>query len=643
MAKPHGPRATSSGSLPLTPLSHPRQRRRRRRSPARPAPSSSLLALFATVAASASTVDGHPLPTQTPPPEFLCPQLGVAPCLASPPRRNVSQAQSASSSTISELPSNSTLSSRSQPVADKYVSCEDGRWRKTDVWTLYGSTFCQDNICTATPTGTSTTVACGVSPSASSTATPASSEALADDLSEQISAYPSGWLSSKTVKDDPLTPVIISLSVILALAICVFIILCVVWRRRKRRPKDPEKRNRMRDAGAGEEESIELKRLLSQQRLWAKATARWKAGVRQSSRRRWKRQPAGMKDADSQLLSQVSSHSSSTSLHRTYTASSSRSAALSIRSSRQDALTDLPEPAPIASQPDPHQPQEPPAYLSDTSGTAYSALASVQGMSLPRLAGTRHATDNAAASGSGILEPPVSDDHPLPYKDFIHAGHVATDDKALLARMAALASAPPTVDAASPTGSSNPSALYAWVPPLEDEFEAVPFDLRIVDCDTDADVGGALSGDRRSPSPMLSITPSYSRDMSPCPSVLPPPPEKSRLAAPGFYEYPPSFEEDLLDVEPEMEPSAPPFGEDDIAVASAPPLEDASELAEVIVLPSAPPLDGAEMEDTYATAPEWDTRSSTDNARVEQSLPLRRITGRLHTPAWNGSPPSYLP
>jgi hypothetical protein len=62
------------------------------------------------------------------------------------------------------------------------------------------------------------------------------------------------------------------------------------------------------------------------------------------------------------------------------------------------------------------------------------------------------------------------------------------------------------------------------------------------------------------------------------------------MAAPDFYDYPYSFEEDVGSLQPEAEPSAPPFEE------HSPPLKDDQ------MVPSAPPL----PDELLPSVPEWD-------------------------------------
>ncbi|CCL98091.1 uncharacterized protein FIBRA_00085 [Fibroporia radiculosa] len=587
---PASPVATSSSRAP-----------RRQRHPS-PSPSSSLLAIFATVAASSSLVDGHPLPTQTPPPEFLCPQLGLdsSLTLSSSNLRHLAPRQTSTSASAS----NPTQEiARSVSVADKYVSGTDGLWRKTDVWTLYGSTFCSDGTCSSTPTATSTTF---ITESGSFTPTPASTSDLADD----IDILPSGWLK-ETHDDDSMTPIIITLSVVLAVGICTFIAMCVWWRRKRvRRLKDPERKGRKLEVDFDLDE--DEKQARSQQRLWARATARWKTNVRQSARRRRKRQAGSIKDTEFAI------HSSTTSLHRLRTSSSSQLVRSDSSSVQHYGSTTM-EPAPSS-------PHRPPSYLSPELNPSGDPEAPTPAADAPS-----QCPDNAETPSTvgGSLA-----SEPLPYEGVTSAGHVATDDKAVLARMAALASSP--IDPSNSGSAGASTGAYASVPPLVDDFEAVLYDIQVTDFD--ADVIGESSGSRRTPSPRprLSPRPPVPRDLSPCPSLLPPPPSKGSLAAPTFYEYLPSFEEDVLSVEPEMGPSAPPFEAEERPAASAPPLDMDFIPDGINMQPSAPPLEDYEM----SADP---TEGDGSRIVINSSQSPTRGTRMSSAHAWHVSPPQYLP
>lgn len=173
---------------------------------------------------------------------------------------------------------------------------------------------------------------------------------------------------------------------------------------------------------------------------------------------------------------------------------------------------------------------------------------------------------------------------------------MAIDDKAVLARMAEYASIPPEGEPGSGEVGGS-SAAYASVPPLEDEFEEIPFPLR---GSLDSELGEAPEHPSKSmpsaseliaqdPDSGLAHAPQYEPGPSPLSHVLPPPPTKSRLAAAMFYEYPASFEDDIVNVEPVMGPSAPPFEDAATAAASAPPIAY-DYMLEDAVLPSAPDL-----------------------------------------------------
>lgn len=142
------------------------------------------------------------------------------------------------------------------------------------------------------------------------------------------------------------------------------------------------------------------------------------------------------------------------------------------------------------------------------------------------------------------------DDH-IPYSPSLEMAHVATDDKRLLAKMSAMASAPPM-----PTDNGQPSVCEVSAPVWRDE-ELHQFPETPGDCIT---------------SPPLSCSP-FSHVPPPMfPALL----LEEEMASELRYDFP-SFEE-LGDG---MEPSAPPF---EAEVPSAPSMED------IAIKASAPPL-----------------------------------------------------
>ncbi|KAI0375442.1 hypothetical protein BV20DRAFT_270810 [Pilatotrama ljubarskyi] len=503
------------------------------------------------------------------------------------------------------------------------------------------------------------------SPSVTATASKSASPSL-----------PPGWDKDKV--DDDMTGIILGLSLSLAVALIIFMMAIVRWRqkRHKRRDKDAENTSSVLD-GRSVEESEDLKRARAQQRLWAKASAKWVANVRQSARRR-RRMAAAAKDLDGRVMREAQASTSAVSLARTHTAHdvdrrSSRASSLRRSSIRPRSRSPSPassyrhrEGAAGGALGEPTSPPHyPPAYLQSSSSNSASATYQHHPHVYSRW--RSHPLDIAPdshyhAAGAppppplppplhpeSDSSPPCSADRspppplsPLPYEPPVHSAHVAVDDKAVLARLAHFASAPPPApshaDSAVPShpeqmpGDGGSSEMRPSVPVLDDDpFEGTALGIEF-------DVVASLPSDRR---PVLGLglrhglasqahdtssapphgtpapphqcgldprfpgfnsvpmgamaeegfhdpadgeVPSYAEDVrqhGPL-LVLPPPPAKVPLTGPLFYEYPDEFERDVETVEPLDEPSAPPFGE-----PSSPPLPAHAPM----ITPSAPPLE----------------------------------------------------
>ncbi|KAL6304796.1 hypothetical protein BKA93DRAFT_249706 [Sparassis latifolia] len=602
-----------TGSTP-PPAHHIPRRPRRRRSPG---PSSSWSAFFVTVVASASPAESRPFTAQaTPPPDFLCPHFGniscrnsfSAPTSSLPPQSSVTPVSVAFTQQVP----------RSASVADKFVQGDDKRWRKTDMWSLYGSTICMASECSAVPISTVQIAESASSSYTSSTFVHSSS----------TPSLPSGW-PTKPKDDNVTTPVIVTLSLVLALCICSIITLCVMWRKKRRLKarSDLEKRARKDSLGDdSDNESEELKHFRSKQRIWAKATARWKANIRHSVRRRRKHAASGPKDTGFRTLVETCQNSqSSASLPRT---------ADSHDSAGYEAVNDIssslqshdPVNAHVIHPPSPtSSPTQPPAYLSNSPAVcddlAYAHCS--QNLSpYPNL--------NDTTPSSSVSEGANPD---IEYQESFRAAHVATDDKAVLARIASMASAPPSTDLSSP---EELTVSYASVPALDDEFEDLPFGMQV--SDTEPGASRSLGTLPPAMSHEHVDVPSYSCDVFPQPSLLPPPPMKA-LAASMFYEYPSSFEEDYC-AEPEAHPSAPPFEVESSAVPSAPPLELDFESGDVGgLLPSAPPLD----DEVTARGSALTAAPREPADRGAESSSSASAMRRAPSPSWSASPPRYLP
>ena len=369
------------------------------------------------------------------------------------------------------------------------------------------------------------------------------------------------------------------MSLVLAFFICFFIVGCLFCRkgsRKGRRHKDIEaKAKRRLDTNADEDnrESVAEKEMKAKQKLWARATARWRANVRYSARQRRGKRPLSRSSHAPQPT--LSINNSRSNLARVDSLppsaiSSPQTSTVSIPDQLRDVpdivtTPTLPSQDPIALPAIPQEPTptSPPAYqhggpnptiIVSTSDTSSDCTGPSP---FDRSRRPSQSSSNSPLSLLSDAENPgISPPTPL------HVAHVATDDKSLLARLADLASAPPPEDYANSTGISDTTQVSA--PVWHDE------DME----------GNQPNG--------------ISTDASICsfPPMFPPPPSKEQLAAAEFYNYPFAFDE-MDSPNLDSEPSAPPFEEDSL---------------EVDRVPSAPSLLDSDhfIPDSEANAPEWD-------------------------------------
>lgn len=390
------------------------------------------------------------------------------------------------------------------------------------------------------------------------------------------SSLPQGW--KPRAEDDHIsTSIILVLSLVLASLMCIFIIGCVTWRRKRRRllERDLEKKERVSrddsDDESQEEESEEVRRMKSQQRMWSKATARWKANVRLSARRRrGKRQAA---------LHSSSAHSSSHSLHILPSPSLNQSRATVASVNPEGVDTD----SASAHHEDPPEDAHPDSNVPDPSSSPSSH---------PPAYNRATVVPSSPANSTELSDPPgaPSDEQcaeeQLPYSPPADGAHVATDDKHVLSHLASLASEPP----------SNPSSLspdlsygttseppLATVPAMEEVEENEICLACLGQNPSEVEVTLSTTGPLASTEDCPPI-PSYQHEHHSPRSTFPPPPSKSSLASAPFYEYPMSFEADVVGIDPVEGPSAPPF---ESIGPSAPPLDDDQFLD---TIPSAPPI-----------------------------------------------------
>jgi hypothetical protein len=594
-----------------------RVRRSRRRHPSPP----TVLALLSAVSVFPLAAHGYPLePSETALP-FLYPRFlnptPPQPLLAK--RAPDPPTSTPASSTTTAIPPGPPVGCPQDEyrLPDKYVLGDDGLWHKTP-WSLYGSIYCPVSLnyppylrtvtMRAEPFSRLFSLQGSCLPPSSSLPNPVQNDIndpsrptptgplpQMDDF--DLGSLPTGWNTVPTDDDFHGTAVVVALSVALA-AMITILFSFFFWRRRRSRKRDPEKKGRTPRNIAEDDSSV--REAKAAQNKWYKAVNRWRGNLRSSARR---------KRAD-RLLAQNASHvtlspelereidvtdagsstyhsraSSPTPSVWTVTSAQSdvhASSSSSIRSSRSQRRTPqvpafhTPPTDPLPSSPLSAQPP------------AYHPRASLSSSSLP------HASSELMHSGRNLSSKESLSLHPPPPRrgdDDSHlsslSGHVATDDKTILSQRAALASAPLGTDSNFPQAASVPSMEE------EDMFELPP-------------------GSRpTSPSDGYEPRPPY----SPPTSMLPPPPSKGKQKFDYSHDW--DICADVVTLEPQLGPSAPPFEENEV-VPSAPPFDLDMHV------PSAPPMD---TEDYPATT----TIAAPEDADTVLTIPEHADTSGHHS------------
>ncbi|KAF9451410.1 hypothetical protein P691DRAFT_796850 [Macrolepiota fuliginosa MF-IS2] len=592
------------------------QPRRPRRTRPSLFPSSALLSALAGIVAASPVVAGSPAP-----PSFLCPVLA-------PPHTPTKTIQRRSYPPVSALQRpksrralTPTRSGRILPY--KYEPGKDGVWRRVESYSLYGSTLCS-NCREPTHAVSADEISTGPSPSPTTT-----------DLTDLHDSLPAGWASPPS-RNENRTTLILALSLVLAFFICFFIIGCLFWRknvRRKHNNSDVEmkaQRRRSRSASVTStptQPQVDLeKEIKAKQKIWARATARWKANARFTARKRRGKRPVS--SISSQPLDSTTTLNPSTRVDPDDALDSMAPTQHTSRNvSRRESFNSVRDAPPASDQPPEHidnspsitvdpapdEPSSPPAYRRGTLITPI--IIPPGGLSVP---------DERA--GSTLLVPSPRPSH-LSFDTYsieakssvqsqeadspqlsVHAAHVATDDKALLARLADLAERPPEL--LNNAESSHQVSVPVWEDEQMEDFGRTPESSA-------PDTSGSTS-------------------LSP----FPPPPSKGKMAEASFYAYRYSFEEFSDLIEPELEPSAPPFEApgapvtgDMVMLPSAPPLVEDRFLLEVY--PSAPQFEAAAEGDA-----ERDPSRANNNRSVEHQSHQPPPTSR---PTSEGTLPGYHP
>ena len=411
------------------------------------------------------------------------------------------------------------------------------------------------------------------------TSTSTSDEAVFD-----TSTLPAGWDTTDSTSHGTGSTIILALAIVLAVSICVFIIGCLVWRRRKKRARDVERKfGKKLSAADDSQDNVQEKDTRDKMRMWARASARWKSNIRQSARRRRKRplsssivnRPTSPLHCDSQ----VSVDAQSTPSRRgSFAAEEPDTPRLDAILSPDDGVTGTP-----AVQPDPPRPVSPPTY-----GASF----------VPRFS---HLPPSSAVTNPSPTPPPdrpssaQHSNHPslieeelLPYVPPTD-GHVATDDKVELTRIRDLASSPPTMSDPATSPGTTPSVSAPEWHEVEDDLEDLGVDL--------------------------SEAPMSPRNFG-FPPSFPPPPSKADIPFRRLDDHPLGYGErdDILASLPTPGKSESSFE----ASPSAPPIDYPG------LEPSAPSLEGED--DLFQ---DWDGASYIPEvaSSVDQDFTLARETG----------------
>jgi hypothetical protein len=372
-----------------------------------------------------------------------------------------------------------------------------------------------------------------------------------------------------------MTVVVVALSVALAVIILLTMFTCVFCRRKSVPKGDPEKKSRRSPDIADDDSFRSIREAKVAQRKWSRAASRWRDNIRFAARRRrtnrthaptasyatlsMEERPEAV--IESEGFPPSSRSPSPTSMQRTSPYSPTASAA-SIHSSTLQVQvprvstppinpTDsLPSSPVISSQPPAYYTQ--PSFLSPPDASPEYTCLGGGSSSSSKAPLSSHTPYQTRSDGDSYLNS--------------LSGHVATDDKAILSHRAALASAPP--------GGNSYLSQPASVPSLEDP-----------------DMFELPSGSRPS-SPNIDThgyepQPPY----SPPTSLLPPPPSKGKQKYDYSRDLDIDVNFDIVMVEPDLGPSAPPF-EEHGAVPTAPPFESD------VLVPSAPPMPLEDFPDT---------------------------------------------
>ncbi|KAJ7082537.1 hypothetical protein C8R43DRAFT_1142810 [Mycena crocata] len=322
-------------------------------------------------------------------------------------------------------------------VPPQYSPGNDGVWRRIDSYTLVGSTVC--DTCTIDPT--STTIA------------------ISED--EFRASIPTGWVR-ETVSSPGRTAVTVALSLSLAVVIVILILRCHFWRKSPKPALGPDLEKRRPRNVKPDTPSPKVRKWMS------RATARWRDNARYLARqRKGRRHHHHSRRGSVESLVLAAEQPLPPSLPPSSPAPSIRSLASTSTGSLVEP-TPVPPPIIITSSATPTPPPEPPAYPAPSKPAADlpmdALLSSEPAEDHPPY--TPRSQPPYVANDSYFGESPTAAYFGESSPSAEGTAHVATDDKALLARLAERASAPDLAQGVSAmsTHISHPPSHFSLAP-----------------------------------------------------------------------------------------------------------------------------------------------------------------------------------
>ncbi|KAJ7146322.1 hypothetical protein C8R44DRAFT_757159 [Mycena epipterygia] len=453
-------------------------------------------------------------------------------------------------------------------VPPQYSPGSDGVWRRIPSYTLVGSTIC--DTCPAAPTTTVNTTA--------------------DDF---ISSIPTGW-----VRDSISSPTRTSITVGLSLGLACFIVLTLIYCHFRRspcpqRPDLEKRRSKAAEKGAVEKPPPKVRKWM------ARANARWRDNARYLARQRRGRRHSRRGSAESLVLGSSEAQPRSLSTPTTPSPPSSPvpSSSFTFSSASTSTLELAPPPPPTPPPSVLPSLLEPPAYPSHTPEKSPAPEVALPADDADILSieeyppYTPRADPYASSSSSSYF-----DDAP---PNLEGTAHLATDDKTLLARLAASASFPPPLPSLRAPPSISTLASSASMSESSDARAPEEDDLPLEGVYPTAETPYSSAPDESDlpPPPPLPSPPPAPRAWSAAQEKMEMERAYAARAAEAYADYPSQPAYSPQPSSPEAGPSTP---RAEVPFASAPPFEfEPEEYAYAHAGASAPPFADDDYEHQY--------------------------------------------